>query len=361
VRDLTHTANSVVFTAMLSQRWLIAVAVVAVLFKPVIFPALSFLGKAPFDPDVGTIPILAPAQLTHIYSNKRVLIVGGTRGVGRGVARVLAAAGAHVTTVSRSGANGAKVVKLLREVAGAGDQQFDFLRGDIGTAAGANALVETLAIHALQHGRWDYLVVTAAVFPDWLEPLQSDGLEKGFAIAVLGRYIIYSNMGRFLSEQARVLNVLASGQKLPLEWDRRLVNGERNASNLIEGILHWAAANEVMQVALQSRGMVGSTTRVSTHPGILQTELHRGQGWLMDLAEPIAVAVVGFSEEQAGQRQASILASEQLHTGALSYVDQDMHGRLAGANLLAVVAEHSEWLWALLQTEARRVVPVPPA
>ncbi len=47
----------------------------------------------------------------------------------------------------------------------------------------------------MREKKFDYAVISAATFPDWTKPLQNeDGIDKSFAIAVVGRFIIYRNM-----------------------------------------------------------------------------------------------------------------------------------------------------------------------
>ena len=46
-------------------------------------------------------------------------------------------------------------------------QRVAYLTGDVGTAAGARALVAAIIADAAAHGRFDFLVVSAAIFPDW--------------------------------------------------------------------------------------------------------------------------------------------------------------------------------------------------
>ena len=133
--------------------------VVAVLFEPVIKPVMRDMGKTPRDPVLGTIDEMTPAQLTTAYAGKRVLLVGGTRGVGRCTALAVAAAGAHVTVVGRSEASGTKVLKELRAAAPPGSAgSFTFLQGDLGSARSSAKLLNVLQEDAAANGKYDYFV-----------------------------------------------------------------------------------------------------------------------------------------------------------------------------------------------------------
>jgi len=312
---------------------------------------LKDLSRTPIDPALGQLPSLSEAELSAFYEKRRTLVIGGTRGVGRGVARAIVKAGGDVTIVGRNATSGASAVEFLKANANKTSQQIKFLAGDLGSERTAKALVRELEGVAKKEGSFDYLVVTAAVFPDWNELKQEDGLEKGHAIAVVGRYIVYRHMNLFLKEGGRVLNVLASGEKKSA-FDRTLLTGERNVTGLWEAVLNWAGCAEVMQIGLQNSGNFHKTTRVSTHPGIISTELHVGQGWVMDFLEPIMVGLAGISEEECGLRQANILASGKLPKGNLSYVDEDMKGRLRSEQLQENANTHLGWLMTWLDARS---------
>ena len=206
-------------------------------------------------------------------------------------------------------------------------------------------------------GTFDYIVVTVAIFPDWDQPLlQENGFDKAFAVAVVGRYRLYRGAKAFLNfpkdlqmPPPVVLNVMASGE-LPLtSFDRELASGKRTVNTLFESLGLISVANDLMQIGLEEYAEHFGSTRVSTHPGLLMTDLHRGQGVLFDALEALGVFLMGFSEEEAGLRQASIMVSSALQQGGLSYVDSQMYGRLRSPQLQREVDQHLAWLWALLK------------
>ena len=289
---------------------------------------------------------------SHYYISEHALLIGGTRGIGFGTAQALAKAGAHVTIVGRSKNNGAKAVSTIQDLSKDGGS-VQFVQGDLGTVCSSLALADRLAS---QDTRYDFAVVTAAIFPDWTQPLQNeDGLDKSIAIAVVGRWIMYRNMYRFMKndENSRILNVLASGEKLPARavamFDKDIVTGKRNVSSLFEAMMNFAISNEIVVDSLHTYDEHFSKfTMVSTHPGLLKTDLHRGQGLAFDIFEYIIVLLVGRSVEDAGNRQTSILVNQKLHPLALTLVDQFEHGRNRDPVYTELIEQNRDWLWQFL-------------
>lgn len=329
--------------------------------KPLVRWSLqSLIPKAPYDVHIGTLPVQSTDQLKSVFEQKRALVIGGTRGVGRGLSIALAKAGADVTVVGRSTKSGELILSELNTIATS--QKIRYLQGDLSTVSSSHSLVEHLTEESLRYGTFDYLIVTAATFPDWGSPLlQEDGLDKSFAVAVMGRYILYRNMEKFLSPPIyaeddsqlslcpRVLNVIASGD-LPLaKLDRSIASGQRTVSSLIETVAQISVGNELMIIGVSEKPSAAGYTMVSTHPGLLSTDLHRGQGWVFDMLEQILVTIMGISDEECGLRQASILASPALHQGSLSYIDSELRGRLRSVALQRDAEDNTPWLMTFLQ------------
>lgn len=331
---------------------------------------LNRLLAAPPDPKIGRIEYLDLDGLRRRYENRRVLVIGGTRGVGYGTALAAAKAGAHVTIVGRSEASGRRAVEAIRaelSPTDASDGRAEFLQGDIGTVCGATALVDNLASAATNEvgeendgtinndaKRYNYLVVTAAIFPDWSQPLlNEDGIDRSVAVAVVGRSIVYRRMDEFMNvgNSPRVLNVLAAGLSPPVSdlsrfFDRDVIAGRRNVSSVFEAMLTFGLSSELLMDKLNSQKP--SYTMVSTHPGFLKTDLHRGQGWKFDALEAALVTLMGVSEDECGMRQASILASDRLREGGLSLVDFIGVGRTKSPQLQRLIDDHGDWLWSFL-------------
>lgn len=335
----------------LPKSAIIAIAI-GILFKPIIYPFLITLKASKYDEQVGRIQPKSLSELQSIYKKKKVLIIGGTRGVGRGIALTVGKAGADVTVVGRSENTGEATLHLLnqqQQEARTG-QRIDYVQGDIGSVRSAKECVKSLSKYASRNGKFDYVFVTAAIFPYWDDLMNEDGLERSFGIAVIGRYMIYNNLKLILKpESGRMLNVLAAGMD-DYPFDLDLASGSTTNGSFFQYVMNFACGNEMMMIGLRQRNkFYSNVTRVSTHPGMLKTDLHRGQGWWLDVLEGVLVKLIGFTEEEAGIRQASILASSQLVEGRLNYVDEFLKGRLLGSKV--PVDDHLDWLMDLIDSK----------
>lgn len=90
---------------------------------------------------------------------KVVVVTGGTKGIGKGIALMCASEGAKVVISGRSEADGLKVVEEIRKLP---DAQALFVRKDISSEQACKELME----EAVEHfGRIDGLVNNAGIFP----------------------------------------------------------------------------------------------------------------------------------------------------------------------------------------------------
>jgi 3-oxoacyl-[acyl-carrier protein] reductase len=113
-------------------------------------------------------------------TGRSVLVTGGTKGIGKGIARVFAAAGAHVVITGRDEALGASAVADLASLAGS----VSFARGDVTTVADCARVVAT-AVE--RNGGLDVLCANAGIFPmSRLADMAADEIDAIFATNVKG-------------------------------------------------------------------------------------------------------------------------------------------------------------------------------
>jgi len=160
------------------------------------------------DVSTGVVGGLHEEELVNALNNKKILVIGGTRGIGYGTSVILAKYGAIVYAVGRNTKTGEKTLEELKRKK---ENPHKFIAADLSTVKGVWKLLTQLKSEG---SKFDHLVVTAGVWPDWDNPLTSDGIEKTVAIMNLGRYIFYKHCLEFLKPGARVLNILTAGDDI---------------------------------------------------------------------------------------------------------------------------------------------------
>jgi 3-oxoacyl-[acyl-carrier protein] reductase len=94
-------------------------------------------------------------------SGRTVLVTGGTKGIGKGIAGVFARAGANVVVSGRGEEAGAAAVRDLQAVAAGG--AVSYVQGDVAVAADCERVA---AEAASRHGGLDVVCANAGIFPD---------------------------------------------------------------------------------------------------------------------------------------------------------------------------------------------------
>jgi len=144
---------------------------------------------------------------------RRALVVGGTSGIGRGVALWLAGQQVHVTVAGRSAERGGAVVDAMR--AAWADGEHEFVPVDAFSIAALGSMCRT---YASAHNRLDFLVMTQGMATlQGFTPTDS-GLDQKLTLHHFGRVACILGMKDLLAATAaqpgtdvRVLSVLSAG------------------------------------------------------------------------------------------------------------------------------------------------------
>src|SRR5687767_1517657 len=110
-------------------------------------------------------------------SGKRVVVVGGTGGIGRALSRLMAARGAQVTIVGRT----------FRE---ADTPRISFMKADLELMSEALRVGQTLPAEEL-----DLVVFTTGIMPGPERTETAEGIERDLAVSYLSRLAMLREIG----------------------------------------------------------------------------------------------------------------------------------------------------------------------
>lgn len=192
-----------------------------------------------------------------------VLITGSTDGLGREVARTMAAAGAHVIIHGRSRERG---LALVREIEQAGAGSASFHDADFASLAEVRDLAETVL---REYDRLDALVNNAGI---WLSGqderrLSADGHELQFAVNYLSGFLLTRMLLPRLRESApaRIVNVASAAQAPIVFDDLMLEHGYSGGRGYAQSKLAQVLFTMDLAEELEGTGVVA----VALHPSTL--------------------------------------------------------------------------------------------
>jgi 3-oxoacyl-[acyl-carrier protein] reductase len=254
-------------------------------------------------------------------TGRSVLVTGGTKGIGKGIARTFVRAGARVVVVGRDAEAGEAAAA---ELAGDG-AEVAFVRADVGLAADT----ERMAREATERfGGLDVLCANAGIFPDVkLEDMSEEDIDAIFATNVKGTMLTVKACTPALAQSGHGRVVLTSSITGPITgypgWSHY---GATKAAQL--GFLRTAA------IELAARGI----TINAVMPGNIETEglAELGEEYRASMESSIPLKRLGTVEDIGNA--ALFLATDEAGyiTGQTIVVDG---GQVLPESLMALEAQ----------------------
>jgi len=259
-------------------------------------------------------------------AGRRAIVVGGTSGIGHGIALSLAKAGCSVTIAGRSEARGSSVVRELETVAAAsaaqrGRPSFTFEALDCFSLP---ACRDFASRHAASRGSLDFLVLTqgmATLQAHTPTPATHGGLDEKLTLHYWSRVLLAKQLAPVLERSAdgRVLFILSAGVHGPYAKyaeDPELSRGGYSIKAAAD------AAGFYTDIAVEQLSTEHpSVTFLHAVPGFVATSW----GTEMPLAVRMAVRVMqvfGRSKEEAGELMSKGLVCDRYRGGGWYLLDQ---------------------------------------
>lgn len=212
-------------------------------------------------------------------AGKRVLITGGTDGIGLESGKVLAEMGAGVVVVGR---DRAKAEAAIQEIdAHSQSDRASYLLADLSSMEEVRRLAENFNANS---NRLDVLVNNAgSAF--LTRTLTAEGYEKTFALNHLAYFLLTNLLLDLLikTPQSRVVNV-SSGSHLSGQIDFDDVDLE-NGYFVLKAYRQSKLANVMFTYALARRLEGTGVIANCLHPGLVKTGIFRKVGWIGPLVD----------------------------------------------------------------------------
>jgi NAD(P)-dependent dehydrogenase (short-subunit alcohol dehydrogenase family) len=236
---------------------------------------------------------------------KRIaLVTGGTDGIGKAIAHVLASQGMHVVIVGSNPGKGAAAARELSEASG--NDSVCFLRADLSIIGNVDALAADVS------ARWPQLhcLVHCAGIMRGRYTRTSEGIETNFALNYLSRFALTERLLPCLVASgrdgiaARILVIGGAAQNGKIHYENPNLT---RRFNILRVVAQFCAANDAF-VLEQARRIAAdypsaNVTITTLKVGAVRTAIRRQFPFWMKLAVPVLVDP--FLSSSTGQIAAS--------------------------------------------------------
>eukprot|EP00455_Lapot_gusevi_P012973 TRINITY_DN1624_c0_g1_i1.p1 TRINITY_DN1624_c0_g1~~TRINITY_DN1624_c0_g1_i1.p1 ORF type:complete len:337 (-),score=110.01 TRINITY_DN1624_c0_g1_i1:100-1038(-) len=252
----------------------------------------------------------AARHAAKLFPGRVAVVVGGTSGIGSGIAMRLAQANVGVTIVGRSAERGQEIVKKMSELSTNPDVRHEFMACD---AMLLSSVADCAAQYARAHPKLDFLVLTQGIATTQGRTETKEGLDQKMVLHYYSRVAFIQNLLPLLkqAEDPRVLSVFSAGvhsEHKGFEDDLDLKNNYtlQNAANIC------GMYNDLAFDALARENPTVSF--VHSAPGAVDTEWGREMPWY--LRGPIRVLQVFFrSVKTCAEYMSCALFDDQYKAG----------------------------------------------
>jgi NAD(P)-dependent dehydrogenase (short-subunit alcohol dehydrogenase family) len=191
------------------------------------------------------------ASTSPPFNGRRIaLVTGGTDGIGKAIAHVLASQGIGLVIVGSNAQKGETAASELRR--SSGSDQIEFLQADLSLMSNVSAL----AVNVRQ--RWPrlhYLVLSAGIMRAQ-HTLTAEGIETNFAINYLSRFALTEGLlpnlvaGSVAGEASRILVISGAAQDGTVRYEDVNLAGR---FSIVRAVSQFCEANDLFVLELARR------------------------------------------------------------------------------------------------------------
>lgn len=272
--------------------------------------------------------------------NKNAICVGGTSGIGKGIAIRLAQSHANVTIIGRNAEMGQKIVSEMKCIHPNG--QYEFMKCD---AASMKDIFRCCAVLKEKLSSLNYLVLTQGYASiNGYDATPEEGLDRKLALHYYGRMAFIRGLSNILektsaSSDVRVLSVLSGGvhsgfmikDDLFLKTNFSIANCANTAGTYNDlGLDKFAA-------------LFPSVGFIHAAPGVVSTNWGSGFPLLLKVPVQFMMGVVGMSPAKCAENMCKALWNDEFKAkGGVHVMSQS--GAIGKTTSLQI-EENRELLW----------------
>lgn len=282
--------------------------------------------------------------MTWAIEGKRVLLTGGTTGIGRATVEELARRGAEVVFTARDPATGDRVVAEV--TAATGNEAVSHRRLDLDDLGAVRSFAEEFAA---DHDRLDVLINNAGVVLTERRET-NDGHEFTFGVNHLGHFQLVESLLPLLraSAPARIVIVASDAHRFARGLDFDDLMATRGRFGAVRGLSVYARsklANMLHTRELAKRVPAEEVTVNCVHPGAVRTRLGRDTegSRLSELVWPLVSRFV-LTPEQGARTSVWAATAPELSEVTGAYLVKQ---RVAEPKKTALDDEAAARLWAV--------------
>jgi NAD(P)-dependent dehydrogenase (short-subunit alcohol dehydrogenase family) len=234
---------------------------------------------------------VSPGNAREALAGKKAIVVGGTDGIGRALARFLASHGASVTVVGRT----------FRDE---GVANISFMKADLGSMKESQRVGRELAADV------DYLFLTTGIMAAPTREETPEGLERDMAVSFLSRLVVLRELAPKLKQRARVyvMGFPGTGQTGDID--------DLNSEKPYDGFrthMYTVAGNEALVLDFAKR--FPSLDFYGLNPGLIKTKIrsnYMGEGSLKHRLSEFFIGLVTPTPEKYVDRMMPLLVSKDI-------------------------------------------------